>query len=114
MRGRAAFAMNVMLFTLPVYFGMERTFPYAGLFGILSLVFGTLSLLTGGSYFLGPDSLSGDWFTSRTVDGHLLMQVQTTRARVEISERTELSRATVSANSANSTGLRTKLLARFS
>jgi Cu2+-exporting ATPase len=49
----AAFAMNVMLFTLPVYFGMERTFQYAGLFGILSLVFGTLSLLTGGSYFVG-------------------------------------------------------------
>jgi Cu2+-exporting ATPase len=49
----AAFAMNVMLFTLPVYFGMEHTFEYARLFGLLSLVFGTLSLLTGGSYFLG-------------------------------------------------------------
>lgn len=49
----AAFSMNVMLFTLPVYFGMEATFPYAGLFGTLSLVFATLSLLTGGSYFLG-------------------------------------------------------------
>ena len=47
----AAFAMNVMLFTLPVYFGMERTFPYARLFGILSLAGGTLSLLVGGSYF---------------------------------------------------------------
>jgi Cu2+-exporting ATPase len=47
-----AFAMNVMLFTLPVYFGMERTFTYARLFGILSLAFGTLSLLVGGSYFL--------------------------------------------------------------
>jgi Cu2+-exporting ATPase len=46
-----AFAMNVMLFTLPVYFGMERTFAYAGLFGTLSLVFGTLSLLVGGGYF---------------------------------------------------------------
>ena len=49
----AAFALNVMLFTLPVYFGMERTFAYAPLFGLLSLVFGTLSLLVGGSYFLG-------------------------------------------------------------
>jgi|CXWL01.1.fsa_nt_gi Cu2+-exporting ATPase len=49
----AAFSMNVMLFTLPVYFGMEATFPYARLFGTLSLVFATLSLLTGGLYFLG-------------------------------------------------------------
>ena len=46
-----AFAMNVMLFTLPVYFGMERSFAYAHLFGTLSLAFGTLSLLVGGSYF---------------------------------------------------------------
>jgi Cu2+-exporting ATPase len=49
----AAFALNVMLFTLPTYFGMQRTFAYARLFGTLSLVFGTLSLLVGGSYFLG-------------------------------------------------------------
>lgn len=49
----AAFSMNVMLFTLPVYFGMEVTFPYARLFGTLSLLFATLSLLTGGMYFLG-------------------------------------------------------------
>lgn len=49
----AAFAMNVMLFTLPVYFGMERTFAYASLFSLLSLVFGTLSFLVGGIYFLG-------------------------------------------------------------
>lgn len=49
----AAFAMNVMLFTLPVYFGMERSFEYARLFGLLSLAFGTLSLLVGGSFFLG-------------------------------------------------------------
>jgi Cu2+-exporting ATPase len=48
-----AFAMNVMLFAFPVYFGMEQTFAYAGLFGILSMTFGTLSFLTGGSYFLG-------------------------------------------------------------
>jgi len=49
----AAFAMNVMLFAFPVYFGMARTFPYARLFGLLSLVFGTLSFLVGGTYFLG-------------------------------------------------------------
>ncbi|HVU22489.1 MAG TPA: heavy metal translocating P-type ATPase metal-binding domain-containing protein [Opitutus sp.] len=48
----AAFALNVMLFTLPAYFGMERTFAYARLFGLLSLAFGTLSFLTGGAYFL--------------------------------------------------------------
>ncbi len=47
-----AFSMNVMLFTLPVYFGMAATYRYAGLFGTLSLGFATLSLLTGGSYFL--------------------------------------------------------------
>jgi Cu2+-exporting ATPase len=48
----SAFALNVMLFTLPVYFGMKVTFAYAHLFGTLALVFATLSLLTGGSYFL--------------------------------------------------------------
>lgn len=48
-----AFAMNIMLFTLPVYFGMEQSFAYARLFGLLSLVFGTLSFLIGGVYFLG-------------------------------------------------------------
>ena len=48
----AAFAMNVMLFSLPVYFGMERSYEWAGLFGLLSLAFGTLSLLVGGTYFL--------------------------------------------------------------
>ena len=47
-----AFAMNVMLFTLPVYFGMDRNFEYARLFGTISLALGTLSLLVGGSYFL--------------------------------------------------------------
>jgi Cu2+-exporting ATPase len=47
-----AFAMNVMLFTLPVYFGMEPTYPYARLFSTLSMAFGTLSLLVGGGYFL--------------------------------------------------------------
>ncbi len=49
----AAFAMNVMLFALPAYFGMERTYEWAGLFGVLSFAFATLSLLVGGTYFLG-------------------------------------------------------------
>ena len=48
----AAFAMNVMLYSLPVYFGMERSFEWASLFGLLSLVFGTLSFLVGGVYFV--------------------------------------------------------------
>ncbi|MEO6243853.1 MAG: heavy metal translocating P-type ATPase metal-binding domain-containing protein [Opitutaceae bacterium] len=49
----AAFALNVMLFSLPVYFGMERTFEWAGLFGTLNAAFGTLSVMVGGTYFLG-------------------------------------------------------------
>lgn len=48
----AAFAMNVMLFSLPAYFGMEPSYEWAGLFGTLSAGFATLSVLTGGSYFL--------------------------------------------------------------
>lgn len=48
----AAFTMNVMLFTLPAYFGMEADFAYAGLFNTLALAFGTLSLLAGGGYFV--------------------------------------------------------------
>ncbi len=47
-----AFAMNVMLFTLPAYFGMEASFTYARLFDTLSLGFATLSLLAGGGFFL--------------------------------------------------------------
>jgi Cu2+-exporting ATPase len=47
-----AFAMNIMLFSFPTYFGMEPTFEYAHLFQLLSLVFGTLSFLVGGTYFI--------------------------------------------------------------
>jgi Cu2+-exporting ATPase len=47
-----AFAMNVMLFALPAYFGMESTEEYASLFGTLQLAFATLSLLAGGGYFV--------------------------------------------------------------
>jgi len=49
----AAFALNVMLFTLPSYFGMTAAFTYARLFGTLALLFGTLSFLVGGTWFLG-------------------------------------------------------------
>jgi Cu2+-exporting ATPase len=49
----AAFALNVMLFALPAYFGMRPDFEYAGLFRLLSLVFATLSVLVGGTYFIG-------------------------------------------------------------
>lgn len=48
-----AFAMNVMLFTLPTYFGMDRNFAYARLFDTISLGFATLSVLVGGSLFMG-------------------------------------------------------------
>lgn len=48
----AAFALNVMLFSLPVYFGMEESFAYARLFGTLAFAFATLSLLAGGVHFL--------------------------------------------------------------
>jgi Cu2+-exporting ATPase len=48
----AAFAMNVMLFSLPVYFGMQASFEWARLFGVLNAGFATLSFLVGGTYFL--------------------------------------------------------------
>ena len=47
-----AFAMNVMLFALPTYFGMQSADEYAELFGTLQLAFSTLSLLAGGGYFV--------------------------------------------------------------
>jgi P-type Cu2+ transporter len=48
-----AFAMNVMLFTLPTYFGLEAAHRYTHLFSTLAMGFATLSLLSGGGYFLG-------------------------------------------------------------
>jgi len=48
----AAFAMNIMLFAFPGYFGMSPDFEYARLFDLLALGFGTLSFLVGGTYFL--------------------------------------------------------------
>ncbi len=49
----AAFAMNLMLFSLPRYFGMESSFAYARLFDTIALVLATLAVLVGGTYFLG-------------------------------------------------------------
>jgi len=46
-----ALAMNVMLFTLPRYLGMQDSFEFAGLFQRLTLIIGTLSFVIGGSYF---------------------------------------------------------------
>ncbi len=54
----AAFALNTMLFTLPRYLGMEPDFFLADLFELLSLLFATLSLLAGGSYFIKRGLLS--------------------------------------------------------
>lgn len=48
----AALAMNAMLFTLPAYFGMTADFTYARLFETLALVFATLTIVTGGGYFI--------------------------------------------------------------
>lgn len=40
-------------------------------------------------YIADDQSLNGDWFASRSVQAHLLMNVQSTRARVEISDGPE-------------------------
>ncbi|MDR1282154.1 MAG: heavy metal translocating P-type ATPase metal-binding domain-containing protein [Opitutaceae bacterium] len=51
-----AFSMNVMLFTLPAYFGMKSGGggggDYTRLFETLSMLFATASLAAGGGYFL--------------------------------------------------------------
>lgn len=47
-----AFAMNTMLFTLPVYLGMEASFPFARLFSMVALASATFSIILGGSYFI--------------------------------------------------------------
>lgn len=44
-----AFSMNAMLFAIPTYLGMEKTFTYAPLFARLLLVFSTLSVIVGGA-----------------------------------------------------------------
>lgn len=48
----AAFALNTMGFSLPIYLGMPADFEFAGLFKLLALLSATLSMLVGGGYFV--------------------------------------------------------------
>lgn len=48
----AAFAMNAMLNSVPGYLGMRSDEAFAGVFRTLAAAFATLSMLTGGSYFI--------------------------------------------------------------
>ncbi|MEM9226895.1 MAG: heavy metal translocating P-type ATPase metal-binding domain-containing protein [Verrucomicrobiota bacterium] len=47
-----AFALNAMMFTLPRYLGMGEDFPLASWLELLSILFATLCLVVGGSYFI--------------------------------------------------------------
>jgi Cu2+-exporting ATPase len=47
-----AFAMNAMAFSLPAYFGMPKTFAFAGWFTLIAAASATLAMLIGGSYFI--------------------------------------------------------------
>ncbi len=47
-----AFAMNAMAFSLPRYLGMEDSFALAPVFLMAAATCATLSVLTGGSYFI--------------------------------------------------------------
>jgi P-type Cu2+ transporter len=47
-----AFMLNAMGFTLPSYLGMPEDFAFSGLFQLIALLTATLSMLTGGSYFI--------------------------------------------------------------
>jgi Cu2+-exporting ATPase len=47
----AAFALNSMLFTIPSYLGLKSGETLSSFFDWLVLLFATLSVLTGGSYF---------------------------------------------------------------
>jgi Cu2+-exporting ATPase len=48
----AAFALNTMGFSLPVYLGMPADFEFAGLFKLIAFLSATLSMLVGGGYFI--------------------------------------------------------------
>ena len=48
-----AFMLNAMGFTLPSYLGMTEDFAFSGLFQLIGLLTATLSMLVGGSYFIG-------------------------------------------------------------
>lgn len=47
-----AFAMNAMVFTLPFYVGMPENFSFATIFQLVAFLSATLSILTGGTYFI--------------------------------------------------------------
>jgi P-type Cu2+ transporter len=48
----AAFALNTMAFSLPVYLGMPADFEFAGLFRLIAFLSATLSMLVGAAYFI--------------------------------------------------------------
>ncbi len=48
----AAFALNTMGFSLPVYLGMPRDFEFADLFRMIAFLSATLSMLVGAGYFI--------------------------------------------------------------
>ena len=48
-----AFAMNAMLFSVPIYFGMTSAAPEYVPFTRMAFLLATLSFLTGGTYFFG-------------------------------------------------------------
>jgi Cu2+-exporting ATPase len=48
----AAFALNTMGFSLPVYLGMPADFEFAALFKLIAFLSATLSMLVGGGYFI--------------------------------------------------------------
>jgi Cu2+-exporting ATPase len=48
----AAFALNTMAFSLPIYLGMPADFEFAALFKLIAFLSATLSMLVGGGYFM--------------------------------------------------------------
>lgn len=48
----AAFALNTMAFSLPLYLGMPDDFEFAGLFKLIAFLSATLSMLVGSGYFI--------------------------------------------------------------
>jgi P-type Cu2+ transporter len=48
----AAFALNTMGCSLPVYLGMPANFEFAALFKLIAFLSATLSMLVGGGYFM--------------------------------------------------------------
>ncbi len=48
----AAFALNTMGFSLPIYLGMPADFEFAALFKLIAFLSATLSMLVGAGYFI--------------------------------------------------------------